>query len=71
MPLGIAAESNTKPIGTIPMATMGRGDSTRPFTLKNLEVPNKFSGIKHPMVTMWLIEMLHWIRLSKVCEDDF
>ena len=52
------------------MATMGGGDSARPFTLKNLEAPRKFSGIKHPVATTWLPKMSHWIHLSKVLEDD-
>ena len=69
MPLEIGAKSSAKPTVTVPMATMGRGDSSQPFTLKNLEAPRKFSGIKHPAATTWLTEMSHWIPLSKVPED--
>ena len=70
MPLETAAESSARPAVKVPTATVGGGDSGRPFTLKNLEAPEKFSGIKHPTVTTWLTEMLHWIRLSMVPEDD-
>ena len=70
MPLEIAAESSARPTVTVPMTTVGGGGSGRPFTLKNLEAPGKFSGIKHPAATTWLTEMLHWICLSKVLEDD-
>ena len=71
MPLETTAKSNARPSGIVPMATMGGGHSARPFTLKNLEAPGRFSGIKHPIVTTWLTEMSHWIRLSKVPEDGF
>ena len=57
MPLEIVAKSSARPAGTIPTATVGGGGSSRPFTLKNLEAPGKFSGIKHPVVTTWLTEM--------------
>ena len=70
MPLEIAAKTNARLAVIVPMATMGGGDSDRPFTLKNLEAPRKFSGIKHPTVTSWLTEISRWIRLSKVLEDD-
>ena len=70
MPLEIAAESSARPTVTVPTATMGGGDSGRPFPLKNLEEPGKFSRIKHPTATTWLTEMSRWIRLSKVPEDD-
>ena len=70
MPLETAAESSAKPAITIPMAAVGGGDSSRPFTLKNLEAPGKLSGIKHPATTTWLTEMSHWIRLTKVPKDD-
>ena len=46
--LETATESSARPAVTIPMATVGGGDSGQPFTLKNLEAPGKFSGIKHP-----------------------
>ena len=52
MPLETTVESTTKPAGTMPMATMGGGDSGRPFMLKNLEAPAKFSGIKQPLVDL-------------------
>ena len=70
MPLETAAKSSTRPTGTVGMATMGGGDSARPFTLKNLEAPGKFSGIKHPTATTWLTEMSCWICLSKVPKSD-
>ena len=69
VPLETAAESSARPAITVPTTTAG-GDSGRPFTLKNLEAPGKFSGIKHPVVTTWLTEMSCWIRLSKVPEAD-
>ena len=69
VPLETIVESSAKPTGTVPTATVGGGDSGRPFTLKNLEAPRKFSGIKHPAATTWLTEMSHWIPLSKVPED--
>ena len=70
MPLETAAESSTKPAITVPMATVGGGDSSRSLMLKNLEAPGKFSWIKHPAATTWLIEMSHQICLSKVPKDD-
>ena len=70
VPLETVAESSARPVITVPTTTVGGGDSGRPFTLKNLEAPGKFSGIKHPAVTTWLTEMSHWIRLSKVPEVD-
>ena len=63
-------KSSARPAVTIPTTTVGGGDSRRPFTLKNLEAPKNFSGIKYPAATTWLTEMSHWIRLSKVPEDD-
>ena len=66
----VAAESSARPVGTDLAATVGGGGSARPFTLKNLEALGKFSGIKQPAATMWLIQMSHWIRLSKVLESD-
>ena len=63
-------ESSARPAITILTATVGGGDSGRPFTLKNLEAPGKFSWIKHPVVATRLTEMSRWIRLSKVPEDD-
>ena len=48
LPLETAAESSARPAITIPTTTVGGGGSWRPFTLKNLEAPEKFSGIKHP-----------------------
>ena len=53
-----------------PTATVGGGGSERPFTIKNLEAPSKFSGIKHPITTTWLTEISCWIHLSKVPEID-
>ena len=70
MPLEIVAESRARPIVTVPTATVGGGDSGRPFTLKNLEAPGNFSGIKHLAMTTWLTQMLCWICLSKVPEDN-
>ena len=70
MPLETAAKSSAKPAITIPTTTVDGGDSRRPFTLKDIEAPGTFSGIKHPAATTWLIDMSHWIRLSKVLEDD-
>ena len=70
VPLETAAESSARPAIIVPTTTMGGGDSGRPFTLKNLEAPGKFSGIKHPAATTWLTEMLCWICLSKVPEAD-
>ena len=55
--LDTVAQSNARPAVTVPTATMGGGDSGRPFTLKNLEAPRKFDGIKHPAVTTWLTKM--------------
>ena len=66
----IAAESSARPVVTVPMATMGGGDSGRLFTLKNIEAPGNFSGIKHPVATTWLTKMSCWICLSKALEDD-
>ena len=51
VPVETATESSTRPAVTIPMATVGGGDSGRHFTLKNLEAPGKFSGIKHLAAT--------------------
>ena len=70
MPLETIAESSMRPAVTIPMATVGGGGSDQPFTLKNLEAPGKFSGIKHQATTTWLIEMSCWIHLSKVPKDN-
>ena len=70
VPLEIVAESSARLVVTVPMTTVGGRDSGRPFTLKNLEAPRKFSGLKHPATRMWLTEMLCWIHLSKVPEDD-
>ena len=70
VPLETVAESSARPVGAVPTATVSGGDSARPFTLKNLEEPGKFSGIKHPAATTWLTEMSRWIRLSKVPEAD-
>ena len=69
-PLETTIESSATPMGTGPTATIGGGDSARPFTLKNLEAPGKFFGLKHPAGTTWLTEMSHWIRLNKALEDD-
>ena len=52
VPLEIAVESSSKLAGTCPMATIGGGDLARPFTLKNLEAPRKFSELKHSAATM-------------------
>lgn len=53
-------ESNYNPLGTIPPhTTQSSGDSTRPFTLKNLEAPWKFAGKGQPTATTWLTEMSH------------
>ena len=54
----------------VPTTTVGGGDSSRPFMLKNLEASGKFPGIKHPVTTTWLTEMSCWIHLSKVLKDD-
>ena len=70
VPLETAAKSSARPAITVPMTTVGGGDSGHPFTLKNLEAPGNFSGIKHPTATTWLTEMLCWIRLSKVPKTD-
>ena len=51
VPLEIATKSSARPVRTAPMAIVGGGSSARPFTLKNLEAPSKFSGIKHPVTT--------------------
>ena len=64
------ATSETRPTGTIPIAIVGGRDSNRPFTLKNLEAPRNFSGIKHPAATTWLTKMSCRIRLSKIPESD-
>ena len=69
VPLETVAESSTKPTITVPTTIVGGGHSGHLFTLKSLEAPGNFSGIKHPAATTWLIEMSHWIRLSKVLED--
>ena len=45
VPLEIAAESRARLAGTVLRATMGGGDSARPFTLKNLEAARKFLGL--------------------------
>ena len=70
VPLVIAIESNTGPAVIVPTTTVGGGDSGRPFTLKNLDAPGKFFGMKHPTMTTWLTEMSCWICLSEVPEDD-
>ena len=57
VPLETAAESSARPAITVPTTTVGGGDSGRPFTLKNLEAPGKFSRIKHPAATTLLTEM--------------
>ena len=36
VPLEIAVESNARPVGIVVTATIGSGDSSRPFTLKSL-----------------------------------
>ena len=53
------AESSAGPDGTIPMARVGDGNSSRPFTLKNLEAPGKFSSEGASAATTWSIEMSH------------
>ena len=64
----IAAESSARVASMGPTTIVVGGDSARHFTLKNLEAPRKFSGIKQPDATTWLTEMSHWIHLSKVPE---
>ena len=59
VPLETVAESRAKLAVTVPTITVGGGDSGCPFTLKNLEAPGKFSGIKHLVVTTWLTKMSH------------
>lgn len=71
VPIETMAESSTRPAGTVPQVTAGSsGEVGRPFTLKNLEAPGKFSGKGQPAATTWLTEMSHWIRLSKVPDAD-
>ena len=41
VPMDIA-ESNTWLVGTVPPTLVSGGDPSRPFTLKNLEAPEKF-----------------------------
>ena len=65
MPLEIVAESSARPVGAVSTAIVGGEGLERHFALKNLEALGKFSGIKQLAATTWLIEMSHWIRLSK------
>ena len=69
MPLDTVAESSARPACMVPTATMGGGDSGRPFMLKSLEAPGKFSGLKHIVATTWVTDMSCWICLSKVRDD--
>ena len=70
IPLETTAESNTRLVGHEPTTSVSGGDPGRPFTLKNLEGPGKFSGKGTPVAMTRLTEMSHEIRLSKVPNSD-
>ena len=44
MPLETTAEKNARLVGQEPATSVSSGDPGRPFTLKNLKAPRKFSG---------------------------
>ena len=70
MPLETIAERSTRLASQELAISINGCDPRRPFTLKNLDVPGKFSGKGAPVATPWLAKMSYWIHLSKVLDSD-